>query len=108
MSQGDKRRRQLQRLFNEQGGLCFYCRQAMVITPHGPGKKVDPRKATTEHLDDRFNPVRGKHGGSGAVRHVAACYECNFERGRESQASQPIELLRERASHGHRKRREAK
>ena len=51
---------------------------------------VLPRKAipqpfpdnmcTVEHLKDQFDPARQVPAKEGEVRHVAACWRCNFDR----------------------------
>ena len=78
-----KRRRQLLRLFEQQKGLCHYCKSEMVIMPvgHIQEKNSPPNRATLEHLDHKLDPNRGKHNGE--CRRVAACWKCNNEKGDE-------------------------
>jgi hypothetical protein len=100
-NEAQRRKAQLKRqkcsLFAFQEGRCYYCQQFMTLSfaPPEPHKSPDPRSATIEHLDHRFSPERGQHGGE--YRKVLSCRKCNDERGRLIQASQPIEVLRERA-----------
>ena len=82
-------KRQRDKLFIRQQGKCHWCGEQMTNAPTGVGKIPD-NQATLEHLDDRFSPLRGKRRGR---RHVAACKSCNQIRGRESEKSQPIEVL---------------
>lgn len=92
------RRRQVAGMFRRQRGLCHWCKELMVL--FDPAKIVRHRPmpknlATIDHLDDRFSPNRGQRPGE--IRRVLACKRCNELRGQLSQASQPIEKLRERA-----------
>lgn len=79
-----KNQRQLTRFFVAQHGLCHWCESPMTLSYDPPRKdKVpNPRRATIDHLDDRFDPMRGKHGPQ-TIRRVAACWKCNNERSRE-------------------------
>ena len=56
-------------------------------------------EATIDHLDDRFSPERGA-GMPNERRRVLACRQCNQDRGRLSQAAQPIEALHARSHRG--------
>jgi hypothetical protein len=88
--------KQLETLFKRHGGLCYWCRQPMILIkgniPHVPDP---PNRATIDHLDDRFSPQRGKmiRNAPQTLRHVAACRKCNMERGKRSEQSQPREVL---------------
>ena len=90
-----KKRRQLTALFHIQGGKCFWCKCDML--PPGShenrrGVKPPLNLATYDHMDDRHSPERGKHAGE--FRNVAACWKCNFERGRQGHLATPIEQRR--------------
>lgn len=94
---GRKKREQKWKLFWRQEGLCCYCQTPMILSFHQI--EHPPRNlATVEHRDDRFSPERGKHEGE--FRRALACWQCNYERGRISQAEQPIEELHRRAGNG--------
>lgn len=95
-----QRRRRKLRLFAEQKGRCFYCDCLMVIHTDEVLPHMTMRKniATIEHLDDRWSDSRGRHP-LGVERTVLACWQCNNEKGKVSQAEQPIELLRQKAMH---------
>lgn len=93
----ENRRRQKWNLFWRQEGKCCYCSVPMVLSFHHI-KEPPKNLATLEHHDDRFSPERGKHFGE--YRRSLACWQCNFERGKASQAQQPIEELRRRAQNG--------
>ncbi len=79
-----RHKRQVLALYRRQDGRCHWCECDML--PPGPdgGKRPNPRQCTLDHLDDRFNPERGKRAGE--IRRVAACWLCNHSRGVESQA----------------------
>lgn len=95
----ERKWRQKRRLYMEQKGLCHYCRKFMRIMKWLTDYGHQPDDlATIEHLDDRFSPDRGKRAGE--RRHVLACRKCNWEKARESVASQPIEELRRRSRRG--------
>ena len=81
-----KHKRQTLALYWRQNGRCHWCECDML--PPGPDgatkkKRVNPRLCTLDHLDDRFSSERGKHAGE--FRRVAACWQCNQDRGAESQ-----------------------
>ncbi len=75
------KRRERERLFKEQRGLCFYCNRPMLLrhSSHPPGvaHHLPPELATLDHIIPRAN------GGAWSPREnaVAACLECNAERG---------------------------
>lgn len=75
-----KYRAQRKRLWQEQDRRCFWCGTLTVLPPDGAPKRFIPQDdtATTDHLDSRLSPERGKHPGE--LRRVMACYKCNQER----------------------------
>lgn len=87
----ERLRRHRKRLFTEQNGLCHWCGCVMqLFTNHV--SNPPPDMCTLDHLDSRLSPERGQHGNE--IRHVAACYKCNTERGHQEVKSLPIEILR--------------
>lgn len=62
---------------------CHWCGIETVLV-EGHSKETIRNKATLDHMDDRFDPMRGKRGGERRV--VLACWDCNHRRGRERQA----------------------
>lgn len=76
------------RLFERQGGKCFWCARPMSTTAQERGARPPDNMLTLDHLDDRLDPMRGKRPGE---RTVAACWECNQRRCRERIAALPIE-----------------
>jgi hypothetical protein len=90
---GDSRKKRLKRfrLWEKQKGRCHYCNKKTVMRFREGGGVIPDDEATLEHLDDRFNPNRGAFPGEPRI--VVACNQCNDQKGRESQASQPIEEL---------------
>lgn len=40
-----------------------------------------PDMCTTDHLDHKWSPERGTYPSGKVIRHVAACRQCNMERG---------------------------
>ena len=88
--------RQRKLLFHMQGGKCHWCKQQMVFYIPKNGEKPLANMVTIDHLDDRLNPHRGKTGGS-VRRRVGACWQCNVDRGSQSVAAQPIEVLWQRS-----------
>lgn len=94
----EAKRRQVQGLYNRQRGLCYWCKQLMVLFDPTKIRRQRPlpfNLATIDHLDDRFSSERGKHGGE--PRRVLACKKCNEVRGRMSELMQPKEVLHARA-----------
>lgn len=74
---GARRLRRYTRLFLEQEGLCFYCRQPMELPhPGNSGPPLPPNRITSEHL---FPGDKTKRQRRQCV--VAACHACNQERG---------------------------
>lgn len=89
---GEYMRHKRQQLFKEQGGLCHWCRETMVLIERVPGGiwiRQRPDEATIEHLDPRYSPERGKHPGE--VRQVLACSKCNNERAARDILAMPIQ-----------------
>ena len=72
-----RKARHRERLFKEQRGLCYYCAKPMLLSA-GTGTQRQPnRLATLEHIIPLAN------GGqfSPASNAVAACFQCNQQRG---------------------------
>jgi len=93
------------RLFARQGGLCYWCKQQMVLlnfAGQGKVKHRPPNMCTLDHLEPRWHPLRGKFPGHRRI--VAACDKCNGERDRQQLAQIPRELVRLSASDGVRAR----
>lgn len=93
-----KKRRRLA-LFKEQGGCCYWCKCEMVLPPATAlprGQKLPANTLTLDHLRDRFHPGR-QQPARGDKRYVAACWQCNAERGQVAQRAQPAEELRRRS-----------
>jgi len=59
-----------------------------------------PHYATRDHLRDRFSPDRRERCAPGERRIVLACWQCNNDRAKASQAEQPLEELRRRSMRG--------
>ena len=90
-----KHHRQIDLLWKRQDGLCHWCGCKMVRLEPMPKRKFFPDNACTlDHLEDRFNPRRGRKRGR---RHVLACRACNQERGRESERQAGLKELRRRS-----------
>jgi len=87
--------RQRAQLFFRQKGKCHYCGCDMVLMWRIPPYFRPPNLCTVEHLNDRNGGPRPDLQGE--FLRVAACNQCNFERGAESQARQPIEELHRRS-----------
>ena len=91
-------KRQLLGLFKRQKGRCHWC--GCKMQPPGQHKrikrmKMNPRLCTYDHLDDRWSDGRGKH--SREFRNVAACWQCNTDRGAVSQEAAGIDEVRRRS-----------
>lgn len=83
MTTNAKIKRQRERLFQEQGGLCYWCERPMVLPERYPESGIPPADhCTLDHLRDRFNPKRREKNIHRERRRVAACSECNYERSR--------------------------
>jgi len=103
---------------------CFYCEEPMRVamtldnlleclqklTPEQLKQRVAleklPKKgseaypedsATIEHLRSKFDPKRQEPVKNGEQRIAIACSKCNHEKGKEEEAEQQIELLREKS-----------
>lgn len=96
---GGYRRWKRAKLHRAQKGKCYWCGCLTVLIDSAPPGRQPDNMATLEHLDDRYNPDRGKRGGERRV--VMACRLCNNLRGRLMQAAVPIEERRRRAANGH-------
>lgn len=73
-------------LFQEQGGLCHWCKQPMqLLTMPEQPKSMPLDLCTIDHLRDRFDPAR-REVARGERRLVAACWDCNHKRGVEREA----------------------
>jgi 5-methylcytosine-specific restriction endonuclease McrA len=64
-------RRMARRAYWRQGGLCHWCRGPMTLD------KDNPRSMTADHLKPVWDGGRTRPGNI-----VAACYQCNQERGK--------------------------
>lgn len=94
------RRRRIQ-LFEEQEGLCWWCKVPMLLLPPMDKRKNMPKETCTlDHLFDRYHPERRRRPRPGERRYVAACLECNHRRGGESTAKISKRTLRRRAQNG--------
>lgn len=73
-------RQQRALMWKLQGGRCFWCGCRTVLPPKGRsrGRSAPDNEATTDHLDSRLSPERGKHPGK--YRRVMACRRCNNTR----------------------------
>jgi hypothetical protein len=96
-----KKRREA--LFREQDGKCYWCDRQMLMpkvypTPDGSNLPVD--LCTLDHLFDRRHPLRST-AARGEKRYVAACWQCNHDRGFVSMSlaqwldAQPASICRE-------------
>ena len=94
--------KQRDRLYQKQGGKCYYCKKQMVKRwPHRPGETIPDNLATLEHLDSRLNPMRGRFVNE--LRHAVVCKSCNEAKAAEEVARLGLEELRRRARNGHEK-----
>lgn len=93
-SNGPRLRRQRERLFKRQKGLCVWCGKPMqlLLFPHRMKKPPPPNACTIEHLESRWHPKRGTVGW-GSNRLVAACWKCNNDRDKAEVAAIPKELI---------------
>lgn len=62
------------RLYLEQDGLCFYCREPMTF--HRACRDATSKRITTDHLIPLSKGGRYRYGNE-----VAACFACNNARG---------------------------
>ena len=78
---------------------CYYCGIATVLYPYsGDNKEPIPDNAVTlEHLDSRYNPMRGRRRGERRI--VIACHKCNQKWNSIEQATVPLPELHRRAGH---------
>lgn len=68
-------------LFELQHGDCYWCHKPMVMLEVYPRGPVGPTVCTLDHLFDRADPRRRVHK-NGQSSYVAACWQCNHDRGR--------------------------
>ena len=74
-----QRVRQKKKLYEDQGGLCYWCGHKMLWKWEYCKHATPPRNlATWEHLDSRLSIERGQHPGEKRI--VLACKECNEDR----------------------------
>lgn len=86
------------KLFHKQEGKCYWCELPMLlIKPPAKMEKPIRNMCTLDHLDDRFSPERGKHGGE--LRTVAACWQCNWNRNKQREKELPREILQAASRH---------
>lgn len=78
-----KARRRRENAFREQDGLCWYCKQPMVIRVLEPGTRPPDDTCTLEHLRPRGHPDRRP---SDYKANVAACWLCNQVEGQKHSA----------------------
>ena len=86
-----------------QDPTCRFCGILTILPEDLPPNSVKNTKATIEHLDSRYNPMRGAYQGmSGKIaeRCTLACWKCNNDRNKVEQEQVPIEELRKRSGRG--------
>jgi hypothetical protein len=88
-------REQRLRLCERQEWLCYWCQKPMRWIVLGKKGHLPPDAATTDHLDDRLSPERGKHEGE--FRRVAAHKRCNEARSNARQQALGIDELHRRS-----------
>jgi len=69
------KRRKRARLYERQGGLCFYCKRLMVLAKGGDDGRCPSDLATIEHLEPK-----SRGGTMSDANTVAACFWCNNDR----------------------------
>src|SRR6185437_2870498 len=72
------------KLYLEQDGKCHWCDKPMFcpeVYPVCSGEPLRKDLCTLDHLFDRTHPLR-LYPSPGQQRYVAACLECNNDRGR--------------------------
>lgn len=81
--------------FEEQGGLCYYCKSPMLKEMQHTQRGSQPwYLCTLEHLTDRLDPSRwDKNTDDSPQRYAAACARCNHARSAHSQKYAPKELI---------------
>lgn len=75
-----KRRERRTTLFARQGGRCFWCDKRMELIEKPAPDLIQHDLCTLDHLLSRRDPRRQQHPG-GEQRLVAACQQCNWQRG---------------------------
>lgn len=102
MPERERLRRRLRKL-HAANPRCRWCGDVTEIIDGFVRFQQDyPKRATIDHLDDRFSPLRGRNCQPGMVRTVLACWECNQRRCRE-RLDEMIDLQRHKSRNGHRK-----
>jgi 5-methylcytosine-specific restriction endonuclease McrA len=100
MRTGPQKRQRLLQLWDQQKGLCFYCKQPMILIFRGRSismkhEPARPNEGTIEHRVSRLEQKRREEEGNVLV---AACRQCNcIEHNPEKQLS--IEEKRLRSDH---------
>lgn len=79
-----KLRQRRENAFREQGGLCWYCKEPMVIRVLPRGQPAPDDTCTLEHRHPRGDPARRPDTFKA---NVAACRRCNLEEGRKHAAA---------------------
>lgn len=93
-----RKKTQLRRLWLRQNKRCHWCGRVMREPgTHNGAKDGKPPDdlCTLEHMHDRYSAERGRHAGT--FVNVAACWRCNWERGRKTEAAVPLEVRRLRS-----------
>jgi 5-methylcytosine-specific restriction endonuclease McrA len=67
-------------MFEQQGGLCYYCERPMRVVKTEPGERMPDDAATREH-----KVPKKKGGRSNGNNIVLACYRCNTRKGHMSE-----------------------
>ena len=84
MATAEWRRRKKLELFNAQGGLCHWCKQACRMPDHPMYWRstgaLSGKAATIDHLYSRLDPRRNKMRGP---QYVMACSTCNGKRSKK-------------------------
>ena len=78
---------------------CHWCPRITTLMLGVNTKATVRQRATLDHLDDRFSPMRGRHP-RGIERTVLACWDCNHKRGQRRQAAL-VALQRRKSLAGH-------
>lgn len=81
--------------FDEQDGLCYYCKRPMVREiEYIPGGGQPHNLCTLEHLTDRLDPRRwDKNTKESPRRYAAACARCNNARSEWVHMHTPKDLI---------------
>lgn len=84
------------RLWEEQRGRCFWCKEMMLWNDR-PVRYPKRRMVTVDHLDSRLSGRRGAYASVSTLRKVLACWGCNHARGAKEVATLPIEEQHQRS-----------